>query len=213
MGYISALRFRWLTRFFDPLMAAAFDEEPLRERLIAQARIEPGHRVLDLGCGTGTLLILLKTRHPEAVGVGLDADDEVLSLAKAKAARSGVELSLVRGSGAAPPLEGCSFDRILSSLVFHHLRTEDKRRTLSAAWHLLKTGGEAHIMDWGRPTRALMRAAFLGVQLLDGFETTHDNVAGRLPSFLEEAGFADVGEAGRQDTLFGTLSFYRGRKT
>lgn len=49
--YIPALRFRWLTQFFDPLMAAAFDGARLRDRLIAQARIASGHRVLDLGCG------------------------------------------------------------------------------------------------------------------------------------------------------------------
>lgn len=210
--YIPALRFRWLTRFFDPLMATLFDETPLRERLIAQARIEPGHRVLDLGCGTGTLLVQLKKRHPDTVAVGLDADPDILTLARTKAAGALVDIKFVLGLGSAPPLDAEGFDRVLSSLFFHHLGPADKRSTLAAARKLLKAGGEIHVMDWGRAASLPMRAAFLGVQLLDGFATTGENVEGRLPTLLEEAGFADVGEADRTNTIFGTLSFYRGRR-
>jgi hypothetical protein len=58
-----------------------------------------------------------------------------------------------------------------------------------------------------------MRAAFLGVQLLDGFWTTADNVNGRLPALMEEAGFRESTETGAQATLFGTIAFYRELKT
>ena len=57
-----------------------------------------------------------------------------------------------------------------------------------------------------------MRAAFLGVQLLDGFATTRDHAAGRLPSFVTDAGFVDVTETRRWRTIYGTLAFLRGRK-
>lgn len=129
-----------------------------------------------------------------------------------KADAAGVDVDLVLGLGSAPPLEAQSFDRILSSLLFHHLGREDKRRALAAALGLLKAGGEIHVMDWGRAGSPLMRTAFLGIQLLDGFATTGDNVAGRMPSFFEEAGFTEVTETARANTVFGTLSFYRGRK-
>ena len=55
-----------------------------------------------------------------------------------------------------------------------------------------------------------MRAAFLAVQILDGFETTTDNVRGKLPSMMELAGFKDIAETHREMTMFGTLSLYRG---
>lgn len=56
---IPALRFRWLTQFYDPLIAATLREEKFKKRLAEQAQIKPGHRVLDLGCGTATLMIIL----------------------------------------------------------------------------------------------------------------------------------------------------------
>jgi len=47
--YIPALRFRSLTRFYDRILGAALKEEAFKEHLVRQARIGPGHRVLDLG--------------------------------------------------------------------------------------------------------------------------------------------------------------------
>jgi hypothetical protein len=55
-----------------------------------------------------------------------------------------------------------------------------------------------------------MRGLFYGIQLLDEFETTSDNVRGLLPTMLQEAGFEAVKETRSESTVFGTLSFYRG---
>jgi hypothetical protein len=54
-----------------------------------------------------------------------------------------------------------------------------------------------------------MRLAFLGVQLLDGFSTTSDNVRGLLPHFITRAGFHSVEETSRMRTPLGTISLYR----
>ena len=51
--------------------------------------------------------------------------------------------------------------------------------------------------------------AFLGVQFLDGFGTTTDNVCGRLVPFMQEAGFSGVIEIQHAMTPLGTLSLYR----
>ena len=82
-------------------------------------------------------------------------------------------------------------------------------RTFSSLRELLKPGGELHIADWGKAQNRLMRLAFLGVQLLDGFDSTADNVRGRLVPLLEEAGFSAVEETHHEMTVFGTLSLYR----
>jgi SAM-dependent methyltransferase len=85
--YIPALRFRWLTAVYDPVVALTTRERTFKHRLLSQAQIEPGMRVLDLGCGTGTLAVWLKQRTPAAEVVGLDADPAVLALARRKATR------------------------------------------------------------------------------------------------------------------------------
>ena len=84
--YIPALRFKWLTPFYDPLLKWGMREENFKRRLVAQANIRPGSRVLDLGCGTGTLTILVKRIIPEAEVTGLDGDPAVLQIAGQKAA-------------------------------------------------------------------------------------------------------------------------------
>jgi hypothetical protein len=83
---------------------------------------------------------------------------------------------------------------------------------LTRAHALLKPGGQLHIADWGQAQNLGMRLAFLGVQLLDGFATTNDNVRYGLVPFLEAAGFAQVRETHREMTIFGTLSLYRAER-
>ncbi|WP_394830280.1 methyltransferase domain-containing protein [Pendulispora rubella] len=211
--FIPAMGFSALTPFYDRLSRMALDEEGFKSRLIREARLAPGHRVLDLGSGTGTLTIMLKKAQPGAEIVGLDVDPAILAIAEKKAMASNLDIEFRRGSAVAPPFEPSTFDRVVSSLVFHHLTRENKLRALRAAHALLKPGGELHIVDWGRAQNRLMRGAFLAVQLFDGFETTTDNVRGRLPDFIAEAGFTSVAEVHHQMTVFGTLALYRASRT
>jgi ubiquinone/menaquinone biosynthesis C-methylase UbiE len=207
--YVPVLRFDWLTRFYDPVLRLTLREEKFKPLLIEQARIAPGQDVLDLGCGTATLTIMVKQRCPGARVVGLDGDPKVLAIARQKVAAAAVDLELREGMAFAPPFPPASFDRVIASLVFHHLTTDHKRRALAAARSLLRPGGELHVADWGRPHNVLMRVAALGIRLLDGHETTADNLNGRFVALLEEAGFVGSEETHREMTMFGTLCLYR----
>jgi len=207
--YVPALRFHWLTRLYDPILRATLKEEKFKRMVVQQAGLAPGQRVLDLGCGTATLTMMLKQACPGATVMGLDGDPKILALARAKIAAAGLEVELHEGMAYAPPFAPGTFERVVSSLVFHHLTTDDKRRTLAQVRALLRPGGELHIADWGQAQNALMRVAFVGVQLLDGFRTTTDSVRGRLIPLMQEAGFVGVAETHREMTAFGTLSLYR----
>ena len=208
---VPALRFGALTRFYDPLMAGLLREATWKAQLVAQVGATAATRILDLGCGTGTLTLLLAQAEPGALVAGIDADPEALNRARAKAAATGTTVELVEGLSSALPFPDASFDRVVSSLLFHHLSLDEKRSTLAEARRVLRSNGELHIADWGRPHDALMRAAFLPVQLLDGFATTADNVRGVLPTLVAAAGFDSVRETRRRRTLFGTLTFLLAR--
>ena len=211
-GYVPALRFPALTRLYDPVVRLTSLEGRFKELLVEQAAPAPGQRILDLGCGTGTLAIQVKRRQPAAEVVGLDADPQMLAKARAKAAEAGAELQLDEGFSTELPYEDGSFDRVLSTLFFHHLDAEPKRQTAREIARVLRKGGELHVADWGRPSDPVMAAAFLGIRLLDGFENTADNVRGELPAIFEKAGLRRAEQTDRLRTVLGTLALYRAER-
>lgn len=212
-AYIPALKYGWLTSFYDPVVRWTTRESTFKRALLAQANVQPGEKILDLGCGTATLTIAIKVACAEADVVGLDGDSKILEIAAQKAASAGVQIALDQGYSYKLPYADNSFDRVVSSLFFHHLTTADKRRTLAEIERVLIPGGELHIADWGKAQNIIMRSVFFLVQFLDGFETTTDNVRGRLPELIEDAGFLDVAETAGFATPLGTLSILSTRKS
>ncbi len=211
--YIPALSYDWLTSFYDPVVALTTREKAFKGVLSEQARIGVNHRVLDLACGTATLSILLKRKQPRAQVIGIDADAKILEIAKTKARKAGLEIQLDEGMSFDFPYEDESFDRVISSLFFHHLTREDKSKTLLEVKRVLKPNGELHVADWGLPASWLMRGSSYLIQLLDGFETTADNFNGLLPQLMTDAGFASIEETNHFNSLFGTIRLHKCRSS
>jgi ubiquinone/menaquinone biosynthesis C-methylase UbiE len=208
--FVPALGADWLTPMYD-FFARLVGEDRFKRHLIELAKIASGHDVLDLGCGTGTLALLVKAAYPQARVVGLDIDPRILAIARRKVERAAAAIEIEQGSATDPPFAPASFDRVLSTLMLHHLTTEQKRQAMRAVRRVLRPGGEFHVADWGRPHNLLMQAASLGFRLVDGGDTTAANLRGELPALIGEAGFIDVVESERWMTPFGTLAFVRGR--
>jgi ubiquinone/menaquinone biosynthesis C-methylase UbiE len=207
--YIPALSFGWLTPLYDPLLKWGMREETFKRDLIQQAKIQPGMRVLDLGCGTGTLTILLKQSHPDAEVVGLDGDPTVLEIARIKADQARVNIILDHGLAFKLPYPDNSFDRVLSSLVIHHLTSTDKQLAMFEIYRVLRPGGELHIVDFGRPRSFYARLISLVMRSL---EEAADNILGLLPDIIRNAGFMQVEEYFQYTTIVGGLSLFRAKK-
>ena len=206
--YVPALGFHWLTPFYDLISGGTVRERTFKRALIDQADLEPGQRVLDLGAGTGTLTIWIKQHLPQAEVVGVDYDPAILAKAVAKARESNLAIRFDRASSFALPYPAGHFDRALSSLFFHHLTWDEKVQTAEELFRVLKPNAELHVADWGAAANPLMRGLFLVVQLFDGFRTTRDNVAGRLVTLFEDAGFVAVRQRKSYATMYGTLALY-----
>jgi ubiquinone/menaquinone biosynthesis C-methylase UbiE len=130
-------------------------------------------------------------------------------VAQAKPGAAGIEWR--EGLAQELPVEPGSADVVTTSLVLHHLLPDDKRKALAEMKRILKPTGRLHVADWGAPSDLLMSGLFYIVQVADGFDRTADHRAGRLPEFIEEAGFGPVELYDRIRTGFGVVELLTAR--
>ena len=207
--YVPAAGRRAFTRLYDPVVALTMREATFRGRLCAQVLDgPPGAVVVDVGCGTGTLAIALAAGGAEVIGV--DGDPEVLALARAKAGADAVQWR--KGTATALPLAGDSADRVVMSLLLHHLGADAKRTALAEAVRVLRPGGRLHVADWGRPHDPLMRGAAWALERLDGAEGLREHLDGGLPALLADAGLSAVAIHDRLRTGWGSLELLSARR-
>lgn len=206
--YIPALGYRFLTPFYDFIQKYIVRDVRYKALLIQQANIQAGQDVLDLGCGTGTLAIMVKQTQPNAEVAGLDADPEMLKVARDKSAMHHAPVQFDAGYTNSLPYPDESFDRVLSSIMIHHLKTPEKETTAREVFRVLKPGGQLHIIDFGRPYT--WYGKILGL-FLHKFEEANDNIEGRLPEIFAAPGLRTE-IIGHFWTFFGDLAFLKGVK-
>jgi ubiquinone/menaquinone biosynthesis C-methylase UbiE len=207
-AYIPALSYRFLTPFFDFIQKYIVRDVRYKTLLIEQANAQPGQKVLDLGCGTGTLAIMAKEMQPGAKVSGLDADPDMLKVAKFKAGEQNTDVTFDVGFTNELPYSDESFDIVMSSIMVHHLKTPDKEQTAREVFRVLKPGGELHIIDFGKPVSwygKLLRP------FLHNFEEANDNIDGKLPEMFGAPGLKTE-VTGYFYTFFGDLAFIKGKK-
>jgi ubiquinone/menaquinone biosynthesis C-methylase UbiE len=206
--FIPAAGRDFLLPFYDPL-GRLLGVGSLHEELIRQARLEPGLRVLDVGCGTGSLAVRMRRSNREVEVVGLDPDPKALAIARRKAERAGVALRFEQGYGDALPFGDASFDRVTSSLMLHHLDLATRRGMLREILRVLRPGGSFHLLDFGRSDE---RSAWLFGRLFQAAEDLRENSDSRVAALLAEAGFDAVERLEARRTLFGRVAFHRADK-
>jgi ubiquinone/menaquinone biosynthesis C-methylase UbiE len=197
----------WLLPLYDPI-TALLRLNHARQELLRQAELHPGHRVLDIGCGTGSLAVLAKTSCPSVDIVGVDPDDRALARAARKAHRAGASIRFDRGFSDALHYPDGTFDRVLSSFMFHHLGGDEKARTLREVRRVLRADGRLHLLDFGGAGSAGRGSRF---PRLHWHHRLIDNDEGTVLQLLDDAGFRCPTKTGEHAVLggFARTVYYR----
>ena len=173
-------------------------------RLIAQAELADGQRVLEIGCGTGNVIIRAKRARPGIDAVGSDPDPQILARAQRKAAGLS-EITFEQGYAQRLPYADGEFDRVLSSMMLHHLDDDVKVAAAAEMHRVLRPGGTLHIVDIGGPMTA--HDGFMARRMLRS-----PHIAGSLgdaiPRLLRSVGFECNVISSRQSHFIERLTFY-----
>ncbi len=191
---------------YDPLWRL-LGGETMRATFIRDAGIAAGQRILDIGCGTGSLLVMIAKTVVDTQVSGLDPDPKALARCGGKAADAGVDVDWVEGFADALPHADASFDRVVSSFMFHHLSLDVKQGMLREARRVLAPGGELHLVDFGG--RHTGKDGVLS-RLFHAHGQFADQQGGRVSELFEEAGFEDVREVSHDKSILGRYAHVRG---
>ena len=180
---------------------------PNSRMVVEMAGIKPGDRVLDVGCGTGSLTLTAKGYSGASGSVcGIDASPEMVDAARKKATRSGSEVVFEVGLIEQLNFPAASFDVVISRLVIHHLPDDLKRRGFAEIFRVLKPGGLFFIADFTPPANPILAHIILP---LVGHQMMRQSNVRAIPPLLSATGFVDVASGPTRSAF---LAFVSGKK-
>ena len=173
----------------------------LRRTTVDQALIKPGDSILDVGCGTGEVTLLAKTRAKDGKVYGIDPAPEMILVARNKAARKKLDIDFRVGVIESLPFSDSSIDVVTSSLMMHHLPEDLKVRGLAEIYRVLRPGGRLLIADFMRPTGSFLHHLFIAFtrhqRLQKGIED--------LQTLLRSAGFNKISQPNEKVLVIGFI--------
>ena len=182
-------------------------ERKFRQATLDLARIQPGDRILEVGCGTGTLSLAARLKAgAQGQVAGIDVAPDMLETARRKAQKAGLEVQFQLGRIEEIPFPDGQFDLVLSSLMMHHVPGDAaKQQGIQEVFRVLKPGGRLLIVDVAPPANPHLRGL---ARLIVG----HEMLAHSVPEFipmLERAGFVDI-QTGPTSSSF--LAYLSGKR-
>jgi ubiquinone/menaquinone biosynthesis C-methylase UbiE len=192
---------------YDP-MVKLLGADRARKKLFDQGSVQPHHRVLDIGCGTGTFAVAIKGWLPSAEVVGLDPDPKALARGRRKAARAGASVSFDQGFASSLPYPDASFDRVFSSLMFHHLSQDARLATLREVRRVLRPDGSVHLMDFEQEGSDSHSPV---AQWLHSSKRMQGNTREQIENLMREAGLIQPCVVDSDQPIFGKIVYLAAR--
>jgi ubiquinone/menaquinone biosynthesis C-methylase UbiE len=203
----TGLTIHWAPQYdiFSRLLGMGVNR-PNSRMVIELAKVKPGDKVLDVGCGTGNLTLTSKSvTGASGAAYGIDASPEMISVAQKKAKRAGADVVFDVGLVEKIPFPDATFDVVVSRLVIHHLPDDLKHKAFSEIFRVLKPGGHFLVADFNPPTNPLLNHV---TSAIVGHGMMQTDVRG-IPPLFSAAGFVDV-TSGPTRSAF--LAFVSGNK-
>jgi ubiquinone/menaquinone biosynthesis C-methylase UbiE len=205
--YLPAAGHDWFLPLYDPV-TSLLGVDAARRQLLDQSELQPEHAVLDVGCGTGTLAVLIKRLYPTVEVIGVDPDPRALQRAKRKADRARVSIRFDQGYADALGYPDRRFDRVFSSMMFHHLEAGGQEGMLLEIRRVLKPGGRLELLDFegtDSPHHGGLSRLFHSHHRLQG------NAPDRILTLMTRAGLEDARMLDSKRRPFGRIAFFQGK--
>ncbi len=184
---------------YDLLLGLSrFGKNFFKEKVLGECTFRGDERVLDIGCGTGTLLHELKKMHPNTDVHGLDPDKKLIDHTSAKLQASGFGAVLKKGFAQELPHETASFDYCFSTLVFHHLRPPLKKQAFEELYRVLTPGGHAVIVDFKKIKYPFLAWLYI---VQEDYQSLHSNFSGDLEKLIHTSPFTVIKNIRRSHSL------------
>jgi ubiquinone/menaquinone biosynthesis C-methylase UbiE len=182
-------------RLYDWLVRAHTlgDEGKFRREILQVAALQPGESVLDVGCGTGSLLIEAARSLGSGSRLhGVEPSSEMLVHAQHKAQQHIPEINFVQGSADQIPFPDATFDVVFCTLVLHHLPAAMQLAAVQEMSRVVRPGGRLVIVDMQQPRTIAARLSI--VTLFHKFATNATAPDwSRIEGVLAEGGIASPG--------------------
>ncbi|GAB6908954.1 UbiE2 [Desulfosarcina cetonica] len=154
--------YNFFSHFYDHFikMHSSNDRDETRQFLVASANLEGKKhpRVLDICCGTGSVILAFSEHVHGIFAVGVDFSIGMLNRARAKDASS--KAAFVKGDAADLPFVNDYFDIVCCSHALYELKGHDRNRALSEMRRVIKPDGKVLIMEHEVPRKRWVKVLF-----------------------------------------------------
>ncbi|OGH65448.1 MAG: hypothetical protein A3J66_02390 [Candidatus Magasanikbacteria bacterium RIFCSPHIGHO2_02_FULL_47_14] len=203
--YLPPLSWSALTSFYDFFCSLFGLGKKFKRKILDCTQLSDDMAVVDIGCGTGVFLEMLKRKYPRVSCIGVDPDAKALSIAQRRLKRAGLAVELNQAFAQSLPLGDHSVDLCVSTLAFHHMPNEVKRQAMKEIYRVLKPGGHVVIADFGKSEGTFLRK----VLFFEKLEYLEGNLKGYIENYIKEVGFHSYEIVGRH---FPGINIVRARK-